>query len=284
MNVQMIQEVFDQDFQSINKRFTLLTNEYQSMKLEIGELKMNRFILAKHIYQNNIKDKTIKLILYPLILLIILFFLLIIFDVYIIPGLVDVMIIFNNNLQLITFFSYFVRFIIIVYVLIMICFWMLVYRIKKRPYSFYLQALNRGYFKLVVEHYSMQFASYYLILLKQGINTKQCFTLLSKIKDNKILLSITKQCIENFQQGEDMVFTINQLPFDKTLKKFLLTGYTTGTTQILLDEYINLADKRFFLQLGKWVKTLQFVIYVIIGIFVITLYRILLLPMESLTF
>ncbi len=284
MNVQMIQEVFDQDFQSINKRFTLLTNEYQSMKLEIGELKMNRFILAKHIYQNNIKDKTIKLILYPLILLMILFFLLIIFDVYIIPGLVDVMIIFNNNLQLITFFSYFVRFIIIVYVLIMICFWMLVYRIKKRPYSFYLQALNRGYFKLVVEHYSMQFASYYLILLKQGINTKQCFTLLSKIKDNKILLSITKQCIENFQQGEDMVFTINQLPFDKTLKKFLLTGYTTGTTQILLDEYINLADKRFFLQLGKWVKTLQFVIYVIIGIFVITLYRILLLPMESLTF
>lgn len=284
MNVQMIQEVFDQDFQSINKRFTLLTNEYQSMKLEIGELKMNRFILAKHIYQNNIKDKTIKLILYPLILLMILFFLLIIFDVYIIPGLVDVMIIFNNNLQLITFFSYFIRFIIIVYVLIMICFWMLVYRIKKRPYSFYLQALNRGYFKLVVEHYSMQFASYYLILLKQGINTKQCFTLLSKIKDNKILLSITKQCIENFQQGEDMVFTINQLPFDKTLKKFLLTGYTTGTTQILLDEYINLADKRFFLQLGKWVKTLQFVIYVIIGIFVITLYRILLLPMESLTF
>ena len=284
MNVQMIQEVFGQDIQSIDKRFTILTTEYQSMKSEIGELKMNHFILAKHTYQNNIKDKTIKLIIYPLILLIILFFLLIIFDVYIIPGLVDVMIVFNNSLQLITLFSYFVRFIIIIYALIIICFLLLVYQIKKRPYIFYLKALDRGVFKLIIEHFSIQFASYYLILLKQGINTKQTFTLLSKIKDNKILLSITKQCIDNFLKGEDMVFTINQLPVDKTLKKFLLTGYATGTTQILLDEYINLADKRLFLHLGKWVKTLQFVIYVIIGIFVITLYRILLLPMESLTF
>jgi competence protein ComGB len=143
---------------------------------------------------------------------------------------------------------------------------------------------KKGYLKLTVEHFSMQFASYYLMLLNQGINTKQCFSLLSSIKDNKILLSITKQCIEDFQKGEDMIYIINRLPFDKTLRKFLLTGHATGTTQLLLDEYLVLADKRFFLHLGKRIKSLQIVIYVIIGIFVITLYQILLLPMQNLAF
>lgn len=280
----MIQEVFDQDFTSISKRFSCLTDDYQTMRSEIGELKMNRFILAKHVYQNAIKDKTIKLIIYPLVLLIILFFLLVTFDLYIIPGLVEVMLVFNNDLNLIWIFSYFVRLIIIIYILVILGICLLIYQVKRRAFDLYLMMFKKGYIKLIIDHFSMQFASYYLMLLKQGINTKQCFTILSTIKDNKILLPISKQCIDYFQKGEDMSYIINQLPFDKTLKKFLLTGYATGTTQLLLDEYLELADKRFFLHLGKYVKTLQLLTYVIIGIFVITLYRILLLPMQSLTF
>ncbi len=284
MSIQMIQEVFNQEFTTIKKRFLLITNDYQTMEKEIGELKMNCFILAKHVYQNKVKDKTIKLIIYPLVLLIVLLFLLVIFDLYIIPGLKQVMLVFNNNLNLISIFSYFVRMIITIYIMFIIGFCLLIYQINKNPYDFYLMIYKKGYGKLIIDHFSMQFASYYLMLLKQGVNTKQCFTLLSTIKDNKILISISKQCIDNFQKGEEMSNIINQLPFDKTLKKFLLTGYATGTTQSLLDEYLELANKRFFLHLGKYVKTLQIVIYVIIAIFVITLYRILLLPMQSLSF
>ena len=129
----MIQEVFNQEFTTIKERFLLITNDYQTMEKEIGELKMNCFILAKHVYQNKIKDKTIKLIIYPLVLLIVLFFLLVIFDLYIIPGMKQVMLVFNNNLNLISIFSYFVRMIITIYIMFIIGFCLLIYQINKNP-------------------------------------------------------------------------------------------------------------------------------------------------------
>ncbi|MEA5018212.1 MAG: hypothetical protein VB009_05790 [Erysipelotrichaceae bacterium] len=241
---------------------------------------MNTFIIAKIKQQQVIKEKIIQKLAYPFILLIALFFMMIFFNIYIIPNVMIMTRLFTDNLIELELLSVILNFFIIISLIlfkVVIILLFLFYKDKVKSYRFIYHKLNNS---LIVKYYSINFAVLYLTLLEQELATLSCFNILSNLEDDKIIAASASWAKKQFENGKDMNDVIIALPYESKLQKFLATGHFTSNSILLLKEYITVSELRFMNMISKKTRNLQLVIYILIGVFVILLYRLLLIPMQ----
>lgn len=276
----MIEHVFDDNLSNIKSKFNRLTYKYSFIENLIGEARMNTFIIAKIKQQQVIKEKIIQKLAYPFILLIALFFMMIFFNIYIIPNVMIMTRLFTDNLIELELLSVILNFFIIISLIlfkVVIILLFLFYKDKVKSYRFIYHKLNNS---LIVKYYSINFAVLYLTLLEQELATLSCFNILSNLEDDKIIAASASWAKKQFENGKDMNDVIIALPYESKLQKFLATGHFTSNSILLLKEYITVSELRFMNMISKKTRNLQLVIYILIGVFVILLYRLLLIPMQ----
>lgn len=276
----MIEHVFDDNLSNIKSKFNRLTYNYKFMENLIGEAKMNVFIIAKIKQQQVIKEKIIQKIAYPFVLLIILFFMMIFFNIYIIPNIMIMTSLFTDNLTELEVLSAIMKFFIILSLIlfkVVIILLFLFYKDKVKSYNFIFHKANTS---MIVKYYSISFAVLYLTLLEQELATLSCFNILSKLEDDRIIAASASWAKTQFENGKDMHDVIVGLPYELKLQKFLVTGHVTSNSILLLKEYITISEIRFMNMISKKTRNLQLIIYILIGVFVILLYRLLLIPMQ----
>lgn len=276
----MIEHVFDDNLSNIKSKFNRLTYKYNFIENLIGEARMNTFIIAKIKQQQVIKEKIIQKLAYPFILLIALFFMMIFFNIYIIPNVMIMTRLFTDNLIELELLSVILNFFIIISLIlfkVVIILLFLFYKDKVKSYRFIYHKLNNS---LIVKYYSINFAVLYLTLLEQELATLSCFNILSNLEDDKIIAASASWAKKQFENGKDMNDVIIALPYESKLQKFLATGHFTSNSVLLLKEYITVSELRFMNMISKKTRNLQLVIYILIGVFVILLYRLLLIPMQ----
>lgn len=128
---------------------------------------------------------------------------------------------------------------------------------------------------------SYDYALHSLVLMRRGYSTKQIFESLMKLKDKQLLSFDLNNMIDAFKQGKEMNDIINNQPhFDSKFKYFFKIGYYTNDLENTLQDYCNYQEKEFKSILKKSSKLISFFAYSFIGILVISIYQLLLIPLD----
>ncbi|MDD4642545.1 MAG: hypothetical protein PHG99_03475 [Erysipelotrichaceae bacterium] len=276
-----IEDVFNNSFEKIKKNFDDIVDQYNSLSNVIGELKTYKFIIEKNDHDKSIFESIKKKITYPIFLLIVLLILLIVFNIKIIPSLKTILEAINSTSPHFWLFRIFICFLVILYFVFIFVVLIFVNKYKNDTYSFYTKLYKRNDQSFLVDYLSIEYAKYFLILYELGLSTKDCFSLLSKLKNKDPLATISENANFMFEQGYDIQFVIENLAYDNKLKRFIIIGIEAGILKEMLTKYIDIKTVYFFNKLDRNLKIIEILIYFIVSIFIVMLYSLLLLPIQN---
>lgn len=231
--------------------------------------------------KRKLKENWIKEISYPLFVLLFALVVFFIFDFMIYPQLQSIIPTASTN-YLHTFLAVLIG-IIWILLILFIFFISVIKIIQKKNYSQYLQYYDKIFSQLsfIKKYISYDFALHTLILMKRGYSTKQVFESLMQLKDHQLLSFDLDKMVEDFKQGKEMSKIIDQQShFDSKFKYFFKMGYYTNNLENALQDYCEYQAKEFKHILKKSSKIISCVAYSFIGILVISIYQLLLLPLD----
>lgn len=260
---------------------------YASLQFFMEISTLDQAILSAYDYhkiKKQLREDWLKETAYPLFVLFFAFMVFIFFEVQIYPQL-SMMIDVQKGFHLHQLF-YFILSVLLIFMAGIIFLSIFLFFIKKKQNQKYQQIyLNYlGRFFLVKKIISYDFALHSLILMKRGYSTKQVFECLTKLKKNTFLQINIKVMSMKLQQGEEMLQVIEQMPYlDLTFKRFFKIGFYTQNLEGCLYDYCEFQKREFKKILKTSSKLVSSIAYALIAILVISIYQLLLMPLDMIT-
>lgn len=231
-------------------------------------------------FRKNLKMNWLKEISYPILLVFFTCAVYIFFDGFIYPQLQSLI---SNQGSLMLNQVLILIFRIIIMILIGILFLVLIYLIviqKNEQYyhKFYEFIKEFSLFKKLL---SYDYAIHSLVLMKRGLSTKQVFESLLQLKNNKLLSIPVNAMVDSLHQGKEMISIIeNSSYFDPRFKQFYKIGYYAQNLENSLYDYSKYQEEEFKKYLKNSSRILTLSSYLFVAIFIVSIYQMLLMPLE----
>lgn len=145
---------------------------------------------------------------------------------------------------------------------------------------------------VLVEHFnaktcrqlvSYRFARFFLQLLKSGCSTRQSIRMMRKAEHQPILNLISFHVDEQLLMGKSLKEAFAVKYFDPALARFMAVGALSSSMETLLENYCAITRCDLEKKLKRITHLIQGGSYMIIGIALIFIYRILLSPMTAIS-
>lgn len=257
---------------------------YTSLRFFMEISSLDQAILSAYEYhkvKKQMRENWLKETTYPLFVLFFSFMVFIFFEIQIYPQL-SMMIDAQKGFQLHQLLYFILSIVVALFVIgsFLLIFLLIMKKCKKEKYQqFYLNYL--GNFFLIKKIISYDFALHALILMKRGYSTKQILESLTKLKNNTFLQINIQDMMLKLKQGEEMLRVIeNQSYLDPTFKQFFKMGYYTQNLENILNDYCEFQRNEFKKLLKISSKIVSGMAYMLIAILVISIYQLLLLPLD----
>lgn len=219
-------------------------------------------------------DLFLKDTIYPIFIFFFSFFMILFFSNFIVPS----MSIYAGNDHSLFFLS--ILKIVFEILIVCICFSLCIFLIlkyKHKLYVLYPIEIYRCY-------NCLQFSIILKSLLEKGLSTKDCFEMMERMHHSESIYILSKYIKSKLQQGYsfDLIFKESNY-FDVSFQKFFKIGLQNGSLSIMLDIYIEKSRKEIQQSIKKISRWIQIVSYGSVACLVITVYQIMLLPLNMLS-
>ena len=129
---------------------------------------------------------------------------------------------------------------------------------------------------------SLRFSVLMSALLGYGLSTRECIDMLSEIHHKNMLHPLVKQIQKELHQGHTLIQSLEYCQMDQEFIRFVNMGLHTSSIKELLWLYHQKVQKDLEQKTKKISLYIQIISYISVGIVVMTVYQILLLPMNIL--
>ena len=131
--------------------------------------------------------------------------------------------------------------------------------------------------------YSAEFMSLFLICISNGFHTRESLNLLKNMKMKPIISFLAFHLDEKLMEGEMLKEAVKQDYYDSALTRFIKIANYTGDFESIIRSYVQLSSQRVSARLKRYTLTLQLFTYILIGMIIIFIYRILFMPMQAIS-
>lgn len=168
--------------------------------------------------------------------------------------------------------------IVIGIVLFILIYFLFIQKNEKYYQIFYDLIKNIKIFRKIL---SYDYATHSLVLMKRGLSTKQVFDSLLLLKNHQLLIIPLNKMIEQLNLGKEMIHIIENLCyFDTRFKHFFKIGYYSQNLENTLNDYCKYQEEEFKAYLKQGSRILTICAYLFVAIFIVSIYQMLLVPLE----
>lgn len=231
-------------------------------------------------FKKDLRKNWIKEVSYPILLVSFTCAVYIFFEGFIYPQLQSLVIQEQSLLLhhlLVNIFRILLLIIILIFIFILVYF-LFIQKSEKYYQIFYDLIKNIKIFRKIL---SYDYATHSLVLMKRGLSTKQVFDSLLLLKNNQLLIVPLNKMIELLHQGKEMISIIENLCyFDTHFKHFYKIGYYSSNLENALFDYCKYQEEEFKTYLKQVSRILTVCAYLFVAIFIVSIYQMLLVPLE----
>ncbi|MBE9428399.1 type II secretion system F family protein [Staphylococcus epidermidis] len=273
-------------FQYLDYANDIITQIYLAEKFGNLEATLNEsiFFLKKQI---QVKQSVIKTIQYPVVLIFIFFLILLILNITVIPQFKDLYQTMNielSSLQLVlsSFISGLPYFILFLSCFILVIFIIFHISYRKMPIIKQIHLMSnlpiiKSYYKILKTYQlSTELAHFY----RNGINLQLIVEIFQQPNSNQFHKYLGEIILKQSNQGEKLPNILKQLRcYENDLIKFIEQGEKSGKLDIELTLYSQILVHQFEILAKRHIKFIQPIIFLMLGIFIVSLYLSIMLPM-----
>jgi len=128
-----------------------------------------------------------------------------------------------------------------------------------------------------------EFMSLFLICTENGFHTRESLQLLKSMKMRPVVSFLAFHLDEKLMEGATLKEAVRQDYYDSSLTRFIKIANDTGDFTNVIHSYVELSSQRVGRRLKRYTLTLQLFTYVLIGMIIIFIYRILFMPMQAIS-
>ena len=230
-------------------------------------------------FENEMKKRLLKVLLYPSFLIIFSTLILFLFSYLILPSLVSMLDI--QDMSLLVMVSIMNRILLLFYLIIsiLIIFYLFFYfkgeliQLWKILHALHLDVLLQKYVSYV-------FSQYLFVLLSHGVSTKRSMEVLKGFNDKPFIQFVAVSLHEQLLAGDSFDEVIHNQYLDDVFCMICNLGYQTNSFMQSLKEYKDVIEMWLEETIKKVSVIVQFVAYGFIGVLVVVVYQIMLLPLS----
>lgn len=236
------------------------------------------------------KQQVIKAVQYPLLLCCIFMCMIVVLNYTVIPQFEQLYISLDVNLSfyqkfltsMITSFPAFIIFFITILILIFVILTIVLLRIETSKKIIILSSipLFNSYYKIFKTY---QISNDLSLFYKNGVSLQDIVTTYIKQNDNEYLRFLGEFLMDKTNSGETLANSLAMMPcFQKDLIKFIEQGEKSAKLDIELKIYSSILINRFKEKSLLHTKIIQPIIFLFLGLFIVSLYLVIMLPMFQL--
>lgn len=238
--------------------------------------------LASH--EERTKQKMMKDMIYPIIMLFLMFFGMYLFNGFVFPQMITLMTSFEVNVtsyyflrSLIQLLSWLTTFVIVMGMLLWI-----VFQYPQRKCWLYRVLVKHVPDSLMVQKASAEFARYFLECVRVRISTIQTMKILLDIKEKPLVSLIAQELNESLCKGESFENTLHTPYVEHALQQFFQIALHGSNCEKMLEGYLVMNQQRHIKQVRIFTRSVQLSCYGTIALILLVVYQILMLPMQML--
>ena len=254
---------------------------FVSMRQYVDGSVFRKFIIETQSIHQEVREVILKSGSYPSVLLLALFFSAVFFDRSILPMLNTSLMLWDVNDRSMLYFQIFLRVFWVGFIVLGVLLLVFLLRLKSRHYFYrvYIRSYQLKPDNLLVRYSSLYFAIYYEALLKNGVSTQNITESLIAQTTLPLISLLSMSLKKGLVKGEDSLKVIQGLEIDARLKRMFLIGEKSGELPEMLRSYIDLGKSLLIRRFSQVMKMLQYGIYLLVGIMIAVLYRLLMSPL-----
>ena len=146
----------------------------------------------------------------------------------------------------------------------------------RNTYSFMAKRFPES---LLTQYASAEFIRFYLSFMRVNPSTYECMNVLKHMKDKPLVSLIAKVLDVRLLKGESFESALQTPYIEKALLRFFRIAVHASDTEAMLEGYLAMVEERRNRQIRRLTVLIQLAAYSLIGIVIITVYRILMIPM-----
>ena len=132
---------------------------------------------------------------------------------------------------------------------------------------------------LLTQYASAEFIRFYLSFMRVNPSTYECMNVLKHMKDKPLVSLIAEVLDVRLLKGESFESALQTPYIEKALLRFFRIAVHASDTEAMLEGYLAMVEERRNRQIRRLTVLIQLAAYSLIGIVIITVYRILMIPM-----
>ena len=235
-------------------------------------------------YEEKMKQKMMKDMVYPVVMLFVMFIGMYLFNGFVFPQMMTLMTSFEINVtsyyflrSLIQLLSWLVTILLVVGLLLWV-----VFQEPNRKCWLYRVLVKYVPDSLMVQKASAEFARYFLECVRVRISTIQTMKILLDIKEKPLVRLIAKELNDSLSKGESFEETLHTPFVEHALQQFFQIALHGSNCEKMLEGYLVMNQQRHIKQVRIFTRSVQLSCYGTIGLILLVIYQILMLPMQML--
>ncbi len=133
---------------------------------------------------------------------------------------------------------------------------------------------------LPVQIASRNFTRFFLECVRRKVSTIQCMDILQNIPGRPVVSYIAACLDADMKQGSSLEKAADSALLESSLSRFMKTAVYAADSEKMLEGYLEMTKIRTETQIRRFSRTVQFISYLLIGILIVLMYRLLLMPMN----
>lgn len=231
--------------------------------------------------ENQNRNKTIKELTYPIMLLIGVIVAIVLFNFLCFDSLIDTMRVFKSDMDYLIIYKNVIDIMVRLILFIALVLFMIIFYFTRKKRIVFAYILLQRYCprSMIKEYLSSCFITYFLECLKLGIKTKDSMQILKSFKHQPLISFIAYHVDDAFLEGKDMQEALKNPYLDSRLSRFIKIAIYANDVERMLVTYLDNFDKRFSRYCHNLSKMIQLFSYAVIAVVIIFIYQILFIPM-----
>lgn len=256
--------------------------DYFSALIRFESFSISLGLMIEMVQDDDMQNKMyIKNLAYPSLILIATILGIYFFNLWVFPGMLEIMqnfaqindtiLYLHLTMQLIANISLFMLIIILVFIL-----YFKQEKNQVKGYIFFHRFIKQGFWQDFVTN---DFVRFFYHCQKNGLSTKQSMAVLCNLPHKPLIAYVAASIDKQLQNGEIMEKALNLSLLDQALNKFMIIAINTSCIEEMLVGYMEINALKVKERCRKLGMGLQLFSYVMLGVMLVFVYQILLMPL-----
>lgn len=235
-------------------------------------------------YEEKMKQKMMKDMVYPVVMLFVMFIGMYLFNGFVFPQMMTLMTSFEINVTSYYFLRSFIQllsWLVTILLVVGLLLWV-VFQEPNRKCWLYRVLVKYVPDSLMVQKASAEFARYFLECVRVRISTIQTMKILLDIKEKPLVRLIAKELNDSLSKGESFEETLHTPFVEHALQQLFQIALHGSNCEKMLEGYLVMNQQRHIKQVRIFTRSVQLSCYGTIGLILLVIYQILMLPMQML--